>query len=317
MKDKRRTIFTNSYVLMILALISCFLWGSAFPSVKSGYNLFTIGTGDTYEKIVFAGYRFFLSSIMIFVFCVVTGRSLKLNKDHVPKVISLGLMQTSIQYMFFYIGLSNTSGTLGSIISASNTFFAVILAHFFFSRDKLTYRKFAGVVLGFTGVIIANMTGNGLRAGFTLTGEGFIIISSLVGALAAIYTKKIAENISPFAISGYQLFFGSLILIIVGWLGGGKHISFTPEGTLLLLYLGFISAAAFTLWSILLKYNDVGRVSIYKFTIPLFGTLLSYLILKERFLGFNVALAAILVSLGILLINMKSGTAILSKTKKQ
>ena len=80
---------------------------------------------------------------------------------------------------------------------------------------------------------------------------------------------------------------------------------------------GIISAAAFTLWSILLKYNDVGRVSIYKFTIPLFGTLLSYLILKERFLGFNVALAAILVSLGILLINMKSGTAILSKTKKQ
>ena len=225
-------------------------------------------------------------------------------------------MQTSIQYVFFYIGLSNTSGTLGSILSASNTFFAVILAHFFFSRDRLTYRKIAGVVLGFTGVIIANMTGNGLRAGFTLTGEGFIIISSLVGALAAIYTKKIAEDISPFAISGYQLFFGSLILIAVGWLGGGNHISFTPEGTLLLLYLGFISAAAFTLWSILLKYNDVGRVSIYKFTIPLFGTLLSYLILKERFLGFNVALAATLVSLGILLINIKPGTAMAREMKR-
>lgn len=115
MKDKGRTIFTNSYVLMTLALISCFLWGSAFPSVKTGYNLFDIGTGDTYEKIVFAGYRFFLSSIMIFVFCLITGRSLKLQKAHVPKVLSLGLMQTSIQYVFFYIGLSNTSGTLGSI----------------------------------------------------------------------------------------------------------------------------------------------------------------------------------------------------------
>jgi drug/metabolite transporter (DMT)-like permease len=80
LKDKGRTIFTNSYVLMTLALISCFLWGSAFPSVKTGYNLFDIGTGDTYEKIVFAGYRFFLSSIMIFVFCLITGRSLKLQK---------------------------------------------------------------------------------------------------------------------------------------------------------------------------------------------------------------------------------------------
>lgn len=288
---------------MALALISCFLWGSAFPSVKSGYKLFSIGPDATYEKIVFAGYRFFLSSMMIFGFCLVTGRSLKLKRAHVRKVVSLGVMQTSIQYVFFYIGLSNTSGTLGSILSASSTFFTVLLAHFFFSQDKLTHKRIAGAVLGFIGVITANMTGTGLGTDFTLTGEGFIIISSLVGAFAGIYTKKISKDISPFAISGYQLFFGSLLLISFGWLGGGRSITFTPMGILLLLYLGFISAAAFTLWSILLRHNGVGRVSIYKFTIPLFGTLLSYIILKERFLGANIIAAAILVSLGILLIN--------------
>ena len=124
--------------------------------------------------------------------------------------------------------------------------------------------------------------------------------------MAGIYTKKISKNISPFAISGYQLFIGSIILIFIGFVGGGSNIAFTSESFILLLYLGFISAAAFTLWAILLKYNGVGKVSIYKFTIPLLGTLLSYIFLKEDFLGFYVITSAILVSLGILLINTGS-----------
>jgi len=311
LRDTKKQIFTNSYILMALALISCFLWGSAFPSIKVGYRLLSIGAEDTYEKIVFAGYRFFLSSMMIFAFCLVTGRSLKLKKkSHLPKVFFLGILQTTIQYTFFYIGLSNTSGTLGSILSSSSTFFTVILAHFFYKADKLTLRRVAGVILGFVGIVIANIKGNGVQGGFSITGEGFVIISSLVGAVAGIYTKKISKDISPFAISGYQLFIGSIILIFIGFVGGGREIVFTPKSFILLLYLGFISAAAFTLWAILLKYNGVGKVSIYKFTIPLFGTLLSFIFLQEKFMGFYVITSAILVSLGILLINATSKSKI-------
>ena len=305
MKNKSKSIFTKPYVLLTLALGSCFLWGSAFPSVKIGYRLFSIGANDTYEKILFAGYRFFLSSMMIFAFCLITGRSLKLKKSHVPKVAFLGILQTTTQYVFFYIGLSNTSGTIGSILSASSTFFTVIIAHFFFKEDRLTLKRIAGVVLGFIGVSLANMNSGGIQGSFSLTGEGFIIISSLVGALAGIYIKRISKDISPFAISGYQLLIGSLILVAIGFLGGGTDIIFTSTGLLLLMSLGLKSAAAFTLWSILLKYNDVGRVSIYKFTIPLFGTLLSYMFLDESFLGLYVIVAIILVSLGILLINLR------------
>ncbi|HZJ82202.1 MAG TPA: DMT family transporter [Clostridia bacterium] len=310
MKDRSQTLFTKPYILILLALISCFLWGSAFPSVKVGYELFSIGAGDTYEKILFAGYRFFISSIMILLFCGLSGRSLKIKKAHMPKVAFLGLIQTSIQYVFFYIGLSNVSGTIGSILAATNTFFSVIIAHFFFREDKLSLIKILGVILGFIGVIIANIHGNSISSNFTMTGEGFILISSLLGALAGIYTKKIAKDISPFAISGYQLFIGSLLLIFVGILGGGQNITFTPKGFILLLYLGFISATAFTLWTLLLKYNGVGKVSIYKFTIPLFGITLSYFFLGERFLGSYIIMSVILVTIGIILINLRPQSGI-------
>lgn len=131
MEHKNESIFTKTHTIMILALFSCFLWGSAFPSVKIGYKLFSIGADSTYEKITFAGYRFFLSSMMIFIFCAVTGQTLKIKKNDISKVVILGLIQTTIQYMFFYIGLSNTSGTKGSILAATSTLFSVILAHFF------------------------------------------------------------------------------------------------------------------------------------------------------------------------------------------
>ncbi len=302
MKNKRETIFTKNYVIMILALVSCLLWGSAFPSIKIGYKLFSIGAGDTYEKIIFAGCRFFLSSMMIFLFCIATKRTLKVEKTDVSKLILLGLIQTAIQYTFFYIGLSNTSGTKGSILAATSTFFSVILAHFFYEEDKLTTKKIIGVIIGFVGVAIVNMSGNGIEGGFRFTGEGFVIISSLMGALGGIYTKKITKDIDSFIISGYQLFIGSLFLIVMGLLGGGS-IVFTVRGFRLLLYLAFISAAAFSIWTILLKYNGVGKVTIYKFTIPLFGVFLSYIFLGERLLGVNVFVSIILVTISIILIN--------------
>ncbi|SHI15970.1 DMT family transporter [Sporanaerobacter acetigenes] len=303
MRDKGENIFTKNYIIVLLALLSCLLWGSAFPSIKIGYKLFSIGDDDTFAKIIFAGFRFFLSSMMIFLFCLGTKRTLKVKNSDLRKLVLLGLIQTAIQYTFFYIGLSNTSGTKGSILASTSTFFAVILAHFFYEEDKLDIRKIIGVVLGFIGVSIVNMSGNGIHGGFTFTGDGFVIISSLMGALGGIYTKKIAKDMDPFVVSGYQLFIGSLFLIVAGLLGGERGLVSTPEGYGLLLYLAFISAAAFSMWTILLKYNGVGKISIYKFSIPIFGVFLSYIFLGERLLGTNVLLSIILVSASIILIN--------------
>ena len=302
-KGKKSVIFNKSYMLMILALISCFLWGSAFPCVKLGYDVFYISGSNTYQKILFAGYRFLVSAIMVFTFCIITRRSLKVRKEDILKLAFLGVVQTSIQYVFFYIGLSNTSGTKGAILASTTTFFSVIIAHFFYEEDKLSFRRIVGIVIGFMGVVIVNMNGGKIQGGFTLTGDGFVIMSSLASSVAGIYTKKIANDISIFLISGYQLFIGSIFLILTGFLGGARGLAFSPKGSVLLLYLGFISAAAFSIWALLLKYNAVGKVTIYKFSIPLFGVFLSYVFLKERVGGTNVIIAIILVIVGIIMIN--------------
>lgn len=299
----KSNLFERPYMIMILALFSCFLWGSAFPAVKVGYNLFEINGNDTYGKILFAGYRFLLSGMMILGFCILTRRKIKVKKQNVNGIILLGLLQTAINYTFFYIGVSNTSGTKGAILSATGTLFSVILAHFFYKEDKLTNKKTIGLIVGFVGVVLVNINGGGVGSGFSLTGEGFVLMASLTGAISGIYTKTLAKKIDSFLITAYQLLLGSVFLITVGYLGGAETFNITYQNIWLLLYLAFISAAAFSIWTILLKYNGVGKVTIYKFTVPIFGTFLSYIFLKERLLGSNVILAIILVSLSIILIN--------------
>lgn len=304
LENKKDTPLKNPLVVALLSLFSCFLWGSAFPAIKVGYDLFDISASDTYSKIVFAGYRFFLAGVMIFLFCIFTGKSLKLKGHQMKKVFTLGIMQTTINYAFFYIGVSNTSGTIGSIIMGTNTLFAIIIARFFYNEDKLTWKKILGLFLGFSGVILVNINGGNIGGGFSLTGEGFVLLASLTGAISSVYTKRVARDIDSFLVAGYQLFLGSIFLLLAGFAGGGEALKFTSQNIGLLLYLAFVSAAGFSMWTSLLKYNPVGKVAIYKFTVPLFGVILSYIILNERLLGARVILSVILVSTSIIFINL-------------
>ena len=59
------TIFRTSWGTLLLSVVCCLLWGSAFPCIKLGYQLFSISASDTGSKLLFAGVRFFLAGTMI------------------------------------------------------------------------------------------------------------------------------------------------------------------------------------------------------------------------------------------------------------
>ena len=73
-------------------------------------------------------------------------------------------------------------------------------------------------------------------------------------------------------LSGYQFRIGGLALMVIGAASGGTLAGATgPSAYVLLLYMGFLSAVAYTLWGVLLKYNPVSRVTIFGFMNPMFG----------------------------------------------
>lgn len=302
MKDEN--IFTNKRFVVIIATLCCLLWGSAYPAIKSGYKLFNISAGDVASKIVFAGYRFTLAGFIVLIIAQASGKSIiALKKRDVLSLFILGTIQTTLQYIFFYVGLANTTGVKGSIMNSTGTFFSVVLAHYIYKNDKLNMQKVLGCIVGFIGVMIVNFSTDLLKVSFNFQGEGFVILSSLFFSIAAIYGKRLTKSLDVMVVTGYSLFTGGIILTVLGFIPGGSVHNFTVASTLLLIYMAILSSAAFSLWTLLLKYNKVGSVSVFSFLTPIFGAILSSIFLGENILEAKNMFALILVCLGIWLVN--------------
>ncbi|XYQ53164.1 DMT family transporter [Pectobacterium carotovorum] len=302
--EKRTHFFSDKKVVFFIATLCCFLWGSAYPAIKNGYELFHIADNDIPGKLVFAGYRFAFAGLLLLVLAVLSGRSIgRFQRGQLVQLTTLGIFQTSLQYVFFYIGLAYTTGVKGSIMNATSTFFSVLLAHYLYQNDKLNINKLIGCILGFAGVMVVNINSNGMNIGFTLLGDGFVVIAAFILSASTIYGKRISQTMDPTVMTGYQLAIGGIILTISGYCTGGTLIIPDWKAVLMLGYLILLSSVAFSLWSQLLKYNRVGMVAPFNFLIPVSGTLLSALFLNESILEWKYFFALVLVCSGIWLVN--------------
>ena len=236
--DQNKNFFQKNINIIICCIFCTALWGSAFPCVKLGYELFNISVDDIFSKILFAGWRFFLAGIIVlFITASIQKKFPKLKKEAIKSVVILGFIQTTLEYIFFYIGLSYASGFKGAILNSTSTFMMVILAHFFYKDDKLTFRKTLGCIVGFLGIIIVNLSGD-VNSQSSFLGEGCLIISALAFAIGSIISKeatKIESN--PMIVTGYQLLIGGFILIVFGLIGGGKLQVTSTSAFMLFLYL--------------------------------------------------------------------------------
>ncbi|CRY54243.1 exported membrane protein [Yersinia intermedia] len=302
--DRSSPLFTNKKFVFHVATFCCLLWGSAYPAIKNGYALFHIAPDDIPSKMVFAGYRFLLAGLVLLIVAMVSGKAIgRLKKGQYKQIALLGLTQTTLQYVFFYIGLAYTTGVKGSIMNATGTFFSVLLAHYIYQNDRLTFNKVIGCILGFAGVMVVNFGSDLMDFNFSLMGEGFVVLAAFILSAASIYGKRISQTMDTTVMTGYQLAIGGLVLTVGGYLFGGHLNDVDWRALLLLAYLVLLSSAAFALWSLLLKYNRVGMVAPFNFLIPVSGAVLSAIFLNESILEWKNAVALILVCVGIVLVN--------------
>ena len=295
--------FSDRRAVVLLAAFCCLLWGSAYPAIKNGYAMFGIAAADIPAKMLFAGYRFVFAGLLLLALAVFMRRNVFiLNPRNLMSTGLLGLTQTSLQYVFFYIGLAYTTGVKSSIMNATGTFFSVLLAHFIYRDDRLNIHKAAGCLIGFAGVMAVNFSSGLLDFRFTLLGEGFVVIAAFILSAATIYGKKLSQTMDSAVLTGYQLSIGGLALLAAGYATGGELHGFTLESTALLGYMAVLSSASFALWTTLLKYNRVGLVTVFNFLIPVFGAALSAIFLGESIFEWKNVVALALVCGGIRLV---------------
>ena len=319
--ENKGNILTKPLIVVLFAMFCCALWGSANPGIKIGYLHILPGDMKTVPgMMLFAGMRFALAGLItIIIYSIARRKFLYPKLSNVGRVLGVSAFQTVIQYIFFFIGVSNTSGVKSAIFSGSSAFFAVLISCLIFRLEKLTLKKILACLFGFAGIIIINL--EGLNFNMTFTGDMFVLFSAVASAISSVLMKMFSKHEDPVIISGYQFFVGGLVMIVIGLCGGASVKLDTPAAWGILLYLAVLSAVAYSLWSLLLKYNPVSKVTIYSFMIPIFGVFLSLLMLPDEKPASIICLiiTLVLVPLGIFLVNYNGSlipSALRNKLKK-
>lgn len=337
-QTKHASVLQKTPVVFLLALLCCALWGSAFPCIKFGYEWLHITQNDAASQLLFAGLRFMLAgclTIVLFPLLTARRRILWPNRQTFSNIVILAMLQTFLQYLFFYIGLSHTTASKASVLNSLHVFVAVLAACLLFHQERLGRNKIIACMLGFAGVVLVNISGGGGMQ-ISLLGEGFMLFAAVSYAFSSVVLKRFSQTQDPVMLSGWQFLLGGVLLCLVGVCAGGRidfvshvGVSNVPgspleafvfalarwRGVWMLLYLALVSAVAYAVWGILLRENPVSRITVFGFLNPICGVVLSVLLRGEGdMLHWRNLIALCLVCAGIVLANINTDTRTKKKT---
>jgi drug/metabolite transporter (DMT)-like permease len=203
----------------------------------------------------------------------------------------------------FYLGLSKTNASRGTLLVNLLPFFILFLAHFFIPGDRITRRKFFGILLGFSGVVFMFLERKGVTAGFR-TGDLIILLAVIIWSSSVIYLKRIISPFLPFQVVLYSTMF-SVPFFFLGALLWDTAMVTRLDAPVIgsLFYQSLITASfGFVAWNTMLqKYGAVALHS-FVFIMPIVGVAMGGLVLGEP-ITLKILLSLALIVAGILVVH--------------
>lgn len=303
---KSEDLFKSKIAAPFLALFATFLFGSVFPVIKITNEMMMVDSGDIPSQLFTAGIRYFLAGLFMVIYLMVIKKEKpKLTKNKMLVFFGIALIYTYSQKALFYIGTANTTGMKSALLMASSTLFTVFISPLFFKNDKITTKKIISLILGFTGIIFINLSKD-FSLDFTIMGDGFLILVGLLGSFSIIAVKISSVKIHPAEITGFNTFIGGFLLIMTGVINlDYTKLNFSFLSFALILYLSVVTVIGPLIMNTLYKYHKAGEISFYGFGTPLFGSILSAVLLPNESFTFNIVIALFLIILSLLILNSK------------
>jgi len=258
------------------AIIACLLWSTAYSAIKLGLQ---------YDKpFHFAGIRFIISGLIVLPFAGSPLIYLKTVRENWKIMSLITILQIIVNYSFFYLGLQIVPGALGAVIAGAQPLITALIASLMHEDEMLTRRKIATIVCGISGVVLISAGRQVLKlsSAIELLGVGMILVANSSLSLGNIFVSMRSKGINPFILSSFSLFLGGLTLYLISIpVEGIRDVSYPLDYWLILLWLSFMAAAAFSIWYILLQRPGVrvSELNLWKFIIPVAGAVLSWLLI--------------------------------------
>ena len=271
MNSKGNTIFW--------AIIACLLWSTAYAGIKLGLQY------DT--PFHFAGIRFIISGLMILPFTVKPALYIKMIREHWKVVVWVTILQIVVNYSLFYQGLNLVPGALGAVVYGAQPLVIAVVAALMHKDDKLTRRKIITIIFGISGVILISAGRQAFKLGtaLELLGVVMILVANIATAASNVVVSLRSKEINPFVLSSSSLFFGGVVLYLISIpVEGLPKEPFPREYWMILLWLSFMAATAFSIWFKLLQRPGVkvSELNLWKFINPVIGALLSWLLIPDE-----------------------------------
>ena len=264
---------------IFLAIIACLLWSSAFAVIKIGLRYTS--------PLQFAGIRFMISGLMVLPLAGPLTNALRTIRSNLRLILLIAFLQTFVQYALLYSGLNLIPGALGAILIGSGPLFIALTAHFLMPDDRLTLPKLGIIFLGIVGIALVSLSHvSGTGPGhLLLIGILLLFITNINAGFTNVIIARDAKHIPPLVLSSSALIIGGLLLFVTSIPVEGFQFTNPPVTYYLALgWLSLLSATALSIWFSLLhrKNVKVSELNIWKFIIPVFGAILSWIIVPDE-----------------------------------
>ena len=282
---KQPSLF-DYFLLTILALI----WASAFFNIK-------IAT-YSFGPVTIAFLRVFFGAIPVLLLCYLKNIKIEAFSNDWHWFAMIGFINLVAPFFLIAYGVKSVQSNLAAILMSTTPLSSTVLGHLYLKNEKFNFVKTIGILIGFSGIVFLfsdNLLideNNFLSALLILLGSTCYVIG---GVLTLKISKKKNENVT-----GSILIWATIILIpLVAFVEQPWYIRPRLDSTISVIYLGLVSTGiAWLLRFKILVKNGLIFQSQVSYLIPIFGTILSYIFLKE-IITFKVFISLVAVVVGI------------------
>lgn len=298
-----KKLFSSKWGAFLLAMACTVAWGFCYPLIKLNQQYFSVDASDIFSQVLLAGVRLFCSGAIITLIAFFT-RSFRLPvKRQWAGVIAIMLFQAVIHYALTYLGQGMTDGSKTPILKETSSFFIIIIMHFVSRDDKINAKKALGCLIGFTGVVVMNITSS-FSFSFA-AGDGIILLAAASNAVGYVFLKLSVKDASPMTVMGLSQLIGGALMAAAGLICGGTLAAVSSLAYLYFALIVICTAIPYLLRSELLKYNKASLISVYSLPTPLFGTLATALVFSNtNIFSLQFLLAFLLIAGGMLFVSV-------------
>ena len=285
-------------LLTILALI----WASAFFNIK-------IAT-YSFGPVTIAFLRVFFGAIPVLLLCCFKNIKIEAFSKDWHWFAMIGFINLVAPFFLIAYGVKSVQSNLAAILMSTTPLSSTILGHFYTKNEKFNFVKTIGILIGFSGIIFL-FSDNLLIDENNFSSALLILLGSTCYVIGGVLTLKISKKKNE-NVTGSILIWATIILVpLVCFIEQPWELNPRLDSTISVIYLGLVSTGiAWLLRFRILVNNGLIFQSQVSYLIPIFGTILSYIFLKEL-ITFKVLISLIAVIIGIYFV--KEGNKLISK----